>query len=216
MLVVTILIVSVGAIGFNIRKALVTQKFNTETSLLVDSIRLAQDLMLVLGKDVHLIAGVIPDGSGIEYRIEIEGGTPKKWEPVIKRSKRKMESTYYINFRQKDTFVSGPGEIDLRFQSKGSMMSKGEFQLSSHENPYTSAALRRSVCLRGYPHAINSIPVEKKPTPGSDWSVCEDDKEEERFFEQVTLYMKEEILEDTPSKEETKDEVEKPVNDKNK
>ncbi len=198
MLVVTILIVTAGAIGFNIRKAMVTQKFNTETNLLVDSIRLAQDLMLVLGKDVHLIAGAAPDGSGIEYHIEIEGGTPKNWQPVIESSNRKMESTHFINFRQKDMFLLRSGEIDLRFQSKGSMMSKGELQLSTHENPYTSTALRRSICLRGYPHAVSSVPVVMVPSPEDDWITCDDDQEQEEFFRQLTLYMKEEILEDKP------------------
>lgn len=78
------------------------------------------------------------------------------------------------------------------------MMSKGELQFSTHEDPYVSAALRRAVCLRGYPHAIISQPVVRIPGKTEKWTDCEEKDERESFFEQLSLYTREEVLQDLP------------------
>lgn len=198
LIVVTVLLFVTGVIGFNIRRALITQRFNTETGLFVDSIRLAQDMMLILSKDVHLKVKQGPQGKGLEYFIEVEGGAPRGWEKLIKRSHRVMESIHYIAFDQLDTFPSQPGQIDLRFQSRGSMMSHGELQFASHQDPFTSTALRRAVCLRGFPHAIISNPVTSVPDKGKMWTDCDEEDEKESFFEQLTVYTQEEVMQDQP------------------
>ncbi len=200
MIVVSILLLVTGVIGFNIRRALITQRFNTETALFVDTIRLAQDMMLILSKDVQLkVTG--KQGSGIEYSIEVEGGVPKGWETLMKRSQRLMESVHYISFDQQDPFPSQPGQLTLRFQSKGSMMSKGELRFSSHQDPYTGTAMRRAVCLKGYPHSITSEIVTRVPARGEMWTSCENQDEDENFFEQMTTYMREDIEKDVPPQE---------------
>lgn len=218
LIVVTVLLFVTGVIGFNIRRALITQRFNTETALFVDSIRLAQDMMLILSKDVHLRVKPGPKEQGMEYFIEVEGGAPKGWENLIKRSHRIMQSVHYIRFDQLDSFPSQPGQMDLRFQSRGSMMSKGELQFSSHQDPYISAALRRAVCLRGYPHAIISEPVLRVPDQGEMWTECEEEDEKESFFEQLTVYTREEVLQDQPPEgtqalDDGKQEQEKDIQD---
>lgn len=200
LIVVSILLLVTGVIGFNIRRALVTQRFNTETALFIDSIRLAQDMMLILSKDVQLKVRNSPQGEGLESFIEVEGGVPKGWDNVMKRSRRALKSIHYIAFVQQDSFPTQPDQIVLRFQSKGSMMSKGELRFASHEDPFTVNAMRRAVCLKGYPHAINSSIVSRVPARGEMWAVCEDEEEDKSFFEQLTAYMKEEIEQDQPAK----------------
>jgi type II secretory pathway pseudopilin PulG len=193
LIVISILAIVTGLVGLNIRRALINQRFNTEVGLLADHIRLAQDMMLILSKDVHLFMQGTPEG--IEYWLEVEGGASGAWEPVIKRAHRKMQSTFYADFKQEDLFpLSRQGIIELRFLSKGSMMSRGELQLSTHEDPFSGVAARRTICLKGYPDPIFSIPVNKIPTPNEMWSDCEEKKEKEDFFEQLTRSTQEEIL----------------------
>ncbi|ADI39245.1 putative membrane protein [Waddlia chondrophila 2032/99] len=204
LIVVSILLFVSGVIGFNIRRALMTQRFNTETALFVDSIRLAQDMMLILSRDVYLKVRPWSQDQGMEYFIEVEGGVPKEWESVIKRSHRVMESVHYISFERQDSFPSQPGMLELRFQSRGSMMSKGELRFSSHEDPFTGAAMRRAVCLRGHPQAITSQIVSQVPFRGEMWTACKGSEEDENFFKQLTAYMVEEVLQDQPKKSGSK------------
>lgn len=204
-LVITVIIIVTGVIGINIRRAMISQRFRSEVELLVDTMRLAQDLMLVLGKDTHIKIGAAPGGEGITYRLEIEGGAPKEWDSIMSRSLRTLTSTHYVTFDKQDNFPSSPGEIDLRFQSQGSMMSKGELRLSTHENPFIPEAQRRSICLKGYPHALKSMDVYNIPSSGNEWVPCKIEEEQE-YFSRLTLYTQEEVLADQPPKTEESNE----------
>ncbi len=207
---ITIVVFVTGAIGFNIRRAVLAQRFRSEVDLLVDTMRLAQDLMLILRKDTHLRIRALPNGQGIEYLLAVEGGVPKEWDSVVIRSKRQLESTHYADFLKLDSLPTRPGEIDLHFQSQGSMMSHGELRLATHEDPFTFQAERRSICLKGYPHPLESVPVLRIPRPGEEWVACKNEEDQD-FYERLTLYTQEEILADAPPNKEAKEE-EKPVN----
>ena len=54
MIVIAVIAIATGVIGLGVNKAVVNQQFQTELSILVDELRLAQNLMLILGTDVHL------------------------------------------------------------------------------------------------------------------------------------------------------------------
>lgn len=202
-IVVTILLFVAGVVGFNIRHALFTQRFNSETTRFVNTLRLAQDMMLILSKDIYVKIRKLPEGEGIEYFIDVEGGVPRKWQKSMTRSQGRMETVHYINFLQKDTFPFQLGQIDLRFQSQGSMMSRGELQMASHEDPDTKGALRLAVCLMGYPHAIISHTVYQPPGTRQ-WIQCEETKNK-KLLDQLTQYTREEIEQDRPRKNSEKD-----------
>lgn len=190
MIVITILIMLTGVVGINIRRALQQQRFRTEVDLMVDTLRLAQDLMLILGADVSLRMWGERQ-KGIQYRLDVEGDIPEAWEPVIKRSHRRLREIHFVDFADGE---SVEGRIDIRFFSGGSVMSRGVLRLSTHENPKDPGALKRVVFLRGYPHPIVSIPE------GEELLELEDEEDDE-FINRLTTYTTQEILEDEPPKE---------------
>lgn len=190
LIVITILSLVAGVIGININRALMTQRFRTEVDLMVDTLRLSQDLMLILDTDVHLKVKAREDKKAIEYWLEVEGGVPKVWEPVIGRSRRTLDVTHMVNFVEQQPFPIPEGDqLDIRFQSGGSMMSKGVFRMSTHEEPYVLGSLTRAICLRGYPHPIVSVPETEKSEE------CEEEEDTD-FHNRLTFYTTQEILED--------------------
>jgi hypothetical protein len=177
-----------GIIGINVTKALKEQRFRTEVDLMVDTLRLAQNLMLILGADVHVRIRTASDKSGIEYALDVEGGVPKNWEPIIKRSQRLLKEVHGVSFRELQPFPIVEGQLDIRFQSGGSTMSKGVFRLSSHENENAPGALTVAICLKGYPHPIIGMPEGKTIE-------CESGSDIE-FNNRLTFFTTQEILED--------------------
>lgn len=163
MIVLTIIALVGGLIGINITTAVKAQRFRTEVDMMVDTLRLAQDLMLIMGADVHVRVATEQAGKGIEYWVEVEGGVPKQWESVIKRTRRLLVETHGIAFLEQRPFPIISGQLDLRFQSNGTMMSQGVLRMSTHEQMEAAGALKRDICLPGYPHPIVSVVEKDKP-----------------------------------------------------
>ena len=69
MIVLTVMILTLGLIGLNINRLVVEQRFKSEAALVVDQLRLAQDLMLILNTDAIVKFRKEPDG-GIKSWIE--------------------------------------------------------------------------------------------------------------------------------------------------
>lgn len=189
LIVMMILALVSGVIGINIMRALKEQRFRTEVGLMVDTMRLAQDLMLILGTDVHVRVKAAENKKGIEYWLDVEGGVPKEWEPIVKRTRRLLKESHGVSFRELQNFPIVEGQLDVRFQSGGSMMSKGVFRLSTHEDERAPGALTMAICLKGHPHPIVSVHEGDEPIE------CEDAADEE-FNNRLTFYTTQEILED--------------------
>jgi type II secretory pathway pseudopilin PulG len=189
LIVIMVLALMGGIIGINVTRALKEQRFRTEVDLLVDTLRLAQNLMLILGADVHVRLRTAPDKAGIEYMLDVEGGVPKNWEPIINRSRRLMKEVHGVSFREMQPFPIVEGQLDIRFQSGGSTMSKGVFRLSTHENERAPGAITMAVCLKGHPHPIIAV------QEGKDQIQCEDGTDVE-FNNRLTTSTIQEILED--------------------
>ncbi|QLH36565.1 MAG: type II secretion system protein [Parachlamydiaceae bacterium] len=54
LIVLMVLALASGVIGFSVHRALREQRFKTEVELVADSLRLAQNLMLIMNADVHV------------------------------------------------------------------------------------------------------------------------------------------------------------------
>lgn len=159
-IVITIIALVGGVVAVNIRKSFQQQRFNSEVAMLVNTLRLAQDLMIILQDDVHVIFTQAPD-KGIIFWIETESPLAKNWEAVIKRSHKKLTAIHALKFRDE---LPGPvtmGELDVKFLSGGTVMSKGVMRLSTTDDDTVANALRSAICLYGYPHSINSFPEER-------------------------------------------------------
>lgn len=189
LIVVMILTLVSGIVGVNIMRALKEQRFRTEVSLMVDTLRLAQDLMLILGTDVHVRVKKLENKEGIEYWLDVEGGVPEKWVPIVKRTRRTLKESHGVSFQELQDFPYVEGQLDIRFLSGGSMMSKGVFRMSTHDDERTPGALTMAICLEGYPHPITSVLEGEEPIE------CEDTVDQE-YNNRLTFYTTQEVVED--------------------
>lgn len=198
MIIITILTIITGVIGVNITRALKSQRFRTEVDLVTDTLRLAQDIMLILRVDAHMRVKKATDGKGIEVWAETDEPVPRKWEFVINRTRRTLTETHSIQFQELNEFPIVEGELDIRFQSGGAMMSRGIFRMSTHDDESSPGATNRAICLRGYPHAIDSVPY-----TGSALPECFKENEEQEDT-RITRFTMQEILEDVEIPEQPK------------
>ena len=73
LIVISILAIAAGVIGFSVNRALREQHFKTEVELVVDYLRLAQNLMLIMNADVHVIFKAAESEKSNLMSIEVDG-----------------------------------------------------------------------------------------------------------------------------------------------
>jgi len=212
MIVFTILSVIGGLIVINVNKALNEQRFRTEVSLVVDELRLAQDLMLILGTDVHFKVSEGKDSKELLYWLEFDYPLPKQWEHELKRKHKGLRTIHLVDFHDQVTNEHTKGQLDVRFMSGGMVMSRGVMLLSeSSENPPPHNALSRYIILPGHPSPIFS----QSEKPGQSAYSHNPARESD---EQLTHYTRDEIASlqaaqaapATNPQEKTKDEKKTP------
>lgn len=183
LLVICILVMMTGVLGLKIRQLVNEQRFDTEVGLVVDQLRLAQNLMLILDYDVHVKFEQLPNGEGIKYGLEVAKLLPGEWTREIARERPALKAIKKIEFRPKDQPVQTNG-IDLKFFSKGSLISEGVLVLSPSERTQGNE-VANSICLPGFPSAIFSV---SKPMDNKDCS-----PQEESYEERLTTAIQREL-----------------------
>lgn len=142
----TIISIIVGAMGFAVNRAVAQQNFRSEVSAVMDQLRLAQELMLIVDADVKVqFAGA---SEGIKVWIDTEAGLARGWERELARSGRELRAVEKIEFN--DTTIERDGELTLDFLSGGTVMSQGILTLTAGEES-------RHICLPGFPRPIVSV-----------------------------------------------------------
>lgn len=207
LIVIGLLAMASGVVGINVVQALKQQRFRTEVEQVTDTFRLAQDLMLILGVDVHVRVKARGDKSGIDYWLDVEGGVPSKWKHVVDREPRLLRETHGVFFEEQQPFPIVPGQLDIRFTSGGSLMSRGVFRMSTHEEENVRAANVRAICLKGFPHPIFSV------VEGDDPIECEGIEAFDSNGE-ITEYTIQEIFEDNAIKKAMQKEKKEPEGEK--
>lgn len=185
LLVIALLMVVAGLVGLNIRRAFVEQSFRSEVSSVVDTLRLAQDLMLILNSDVHMLFQDDPV-RGIRYWIEVEKPLPSNWDRELKRKRPLLKQVHLVEMDDKVSVIEVQDKLDIKFLSGGSVMSKGVLSLYSDDNKNREGVLVSSICLKGIPSPIRSVTSAMKA------EACSDGKETEIAL-QVTQDMMSEI-----------------------
>jgi hypothetical protein len=163
LIVVMILVIFTGVIGINVAKSLREQKFNTEVSLIVERLRLCQNIMLVLNRDVRFKVRQAEREEGLEITLEVEGGIAKEWQFVLDRARMKLNTIHLFQFNDLLSLPIKQNEVEIRFLSGGTVMSRGVIHLSTHENSNESGAINSAIILYGYPHPIQSVNEKDKP-----------------------------------------------------
>jgi type II secretory pathway pseudopilin PulG len=201
MIVIAVIAIATGTIGFGVSKAVVNQQFQTELSVLVDELRLAQNLMIILGTDVHVKFKQVANEK-ITYWIETETDLPKSMALEILRKHHELKVIKAISFKDDLNTKAKEGELDLQFLSHGNVMSKGIITLSTTDMmPPPKNVLQGYICLAGYPKQIASF---------SDMESAKKDCEsthDEHFDKELTfdtLYKNNEIVKPKEVKKENK------------
>lgn len=159
LLVITIMVMVAGLVGFNIRRAFFEQRFRAEVSAVVDTLRLAQDLMLLLNCDAHVLFADDPAG-GIKYWVEVEKPLSGNWDRELKRKRPNLRAIHLVEMDDKVSAIKVKDQLDIMFLSGGSVMSKGILGLFSDDNKDQDGVLKSYVCLPGYPRPIGSSGAE--------------------------------------------------------
>lgn len=210
LLVIAILAMVSGIVVVSINKALVDQRFRTEVDLIVNEMRLAQDLMLILGTDVHLNFSEDESGSGIKYWISLETSLPKNVQKEVLRKRKPLTTIHGVFLNDELVFEVKEKHIDVKFLSKGAIMSKGIMRLaSSDQETPQKGVLEKYICLAGYPRPIHSS--DTKEEAERDCVAFEEDLDE-RLTKDTILRLPERLQElntkskpiETPDKAEPK------------
>lgn len=151
MIVLAIIGSVAGVIGMNIGKAMQQQRFNTEVSFVVEQLRLAQNLMLVLDEDSTVVISKQPNGYyGLQMKLQcsLDSG----WNNELIRGVKDLNSIAEITFENTDPKASSRNSaINIDFFSAGFVMSKGVLELKSKDGS------SRYICLKGFPSPISAI-----------------------------------------------------------
>lgn len=155
-IVIIILSIGSGVVAININKVIAEQRFRTEVGLIVDQMRLAQDLMLIMGTDVHLHFAEAKGADAIEYWLELETRPPQNVQREVQRKRKPLTAIKGVFFEDELLSEIAEHHIDVKFLSNGAVMSKGIMRLStSHEErTIPKGALESFICLAGYPKPI--------------------------------------------------------------
>jgi len=157
LLVVLLVTLIGGAVGINVRRAVLDQRFRSEVDFALETMRLAQDLMLIYPMHVSVIFKAAETGSGIDIWMEAQGEVPEKWEKRLKKKRRRFTAIHGVFFEdQLEDKKETAGQHTLLFYSRGSRMSQGTIMLSTHERGDVEGANVRTICLSGHPHPIQA------------------------------------------------------------
>lgn len=120
MLVMTLLAMTLGVVGFKIPKAIRTQQYLNETRLLLDTLITAQELMVSFDADVTL--SLKKEEKGYSTYISCTSEVPDKmFKKIPHPSFRKIEKILWNGQEDK--------EVTLIFSSSQGGISKGELTL---------------------------------------------------------------------------------------
>jgi type II secretory pathway pseudopilin PulG len=183
LIVISVLAIATGVIGININRMLREQHFKTETEFVVDYLRLAQNLMLIMDADVHVNFKAAPDNKSIEMWLEVDNQIKDLRFLNLITQKRKQFT--YIRFINLDDPDGAKDVVDVKFLSKGSVMSKGIMRIATNENSNDQGTLEAFICLPGYPKPIFSTKAE------NDDPACNESKQNDFDFRLTTFTIQE-------------------------
>lgn len=156
-IVIAILAMVSGIVGVSINKALVDQRFRSEVGMIVDEMRLAQDLMLILGTDVRVVFQETKNHEGIEFWLDMDTMLSNNIQRELTKRIHKLKVIKGVFFSDELLTEVHEGKMDVKFLSNGAVMSKGIMRLASSDSEQSQKGiLENYICLPGYPKPIKS------------------------------------------------------------
>lgn len=145
LIVLSLLALILGIVGLNLGGAARTERFRSGVDILVQKLRLAQDLMLILRTNIRITLEQQEDGLHVTFTAE-GALTPALISATT--SKTTIDSIHAFSFDSK----TSDEKLVLDFLSAGGKMSKGTLTLFS--DPNDTNGLKEDVHLAGYPSPI--------------------------------------------------------------
>ena len=179
----------------NVIGSLNQQRFRTEVSVIMDQLRLAQDLMLILDDNVSLKFAEEKDSKAITYWLDFERTLAPHWEKELKRKHPPLKAIHRVDFKDISQLSQTRGLLDLRFLSGGSVMSKGTLLLSSSSSSSDENAMTQYICLPGNPNPFLKASDKLDDACGKEI--------DNSFDEQMTIFTMEEAMAHAGPKEPT-------------
>jgi len=152
LIVITILAMVSGVVGVQIQRTLREQRFNTEVAIVLDKLRLAQELMLILRTDAHVKFKQVPEEELITLWLEVETPLDRLKKDIEKPVN--LKTIQFVEFKDVLEYQTKMGELDIRFLSGGNVMSQGNMRLATNENGNDRGGLERFIALSGHPKPL--------------------------------------------------------------
>lgn len=184
LIVMALIAMIAGVVGINIVTAVREQRFRSEVNQVVDKLRLAQDLMLIMGIGTTVKFEVVPGSRGISMRLETQMSLPGYWDGIVKASQLPLTSIHRIQIEG----IEKEGKLEVRFLSEEAGITKGILRLSTSQRDDDLGALTEYICLPGYPTPLFSEKLYNNSTK------CDLLKEEE-FVKNLSKFTYHEITE---------------------
>jgi|GEM_PF-1636084 len=149
-----------GIIGINANKAMRQQRFRTEASSIVQQLRLAQNLMLILNQDVKIAFRKNNKSGNLEHAMTFQCPLDSPWEKELLRTHAPLKEIIQISFTYRDSGAAKTSakDFELKFLSGGAVMSEGIVELLSRGGE------KRYIHLLGAPHPIQATETDTKET----------------------------------------------------
>lgn len=179
MIALAILGLVATVIGVNVSKAMQDQRFRTEVALVVEQLRLAQSLMLILNEDVKVHFKEEP--GQIQYGLSFQCPMKSGWDKELTRKTQPLKAIRTVAFKGTGE-EKAPGSLTLNFLSSGMVMSSGTLTLSTAKG----LSETRYVNLPGYPHPITAV--------ANEGSVLSRQMQATRNDDQLTQFIMPEII----------------------
>ncbi|CUI15739.1 hypothetical protein PNK_0101 [Candidatus Protochlamydia naegleriophila] len=147
-LLIVLLILSLGIAltGVKLKEAYEEQRFFSECGQVIDQLRMAQELMLVLDSDVEVRLAIDPETKQVTSNLAVEKPLNDAWVKLIER---KLSFSAIRSYKFDDNQAN---PLVVRF-SLGNM-SKGKLVLSAAEHSRTGELWQETIDLIGYPSPI--------------------------------------------------------------
>jgi len=178
LIVITILTMVMGVVGVNVVKMVEQERFRAGVRRLSEKLQVAQDLMLILNTDVKV--NLKAEDGTLSFVYEVEQPLQGRVARMLLKPE-KIRGIQAITFHDMEQDIELEEELQLRFLSGGSSMSRGVL----HCYAGTRRRWKQTVILRGFPHSIGGF--------------HEVSEELELKEEEDEVYPKEILEEETPS-----------------
>ncbi|QLH36564.1 MAG: hypothetical protein HWD61_10840 [Parachlamydiaceae bacterium] len=96
-------------------------------------------------------------------KFKVDGDLPDHLLKIATEKEHKLQTIQFLEFYDLYKTHNEPGLVDVKFISKGSVMSKGVMRMSTNESGETEGAIERFICLPGFPKPIKTTDKSNAP-----------------------------------------------------